>query len=56
MLQAVSILWNYAKKTLDWPLEDNPARGIEKFGPQRAFLAWPDWLLEELANALTAAV
>ncbi|WP_299785763.1 hypothetical protein [uncultured Marivita sp.] len=51
MLQAVSILWNYAKEKLDWPLGDNPAQGVDKFGAQRASLAWPDWLLEELTSA-----
>lgn len=51
MLQAVSILWNYAKEKLDWPLGDNPAHGVDKYGSRRAFLPWPDWLLEELVNA-----
>jgi len=52
MLQAVSILWNYAKEKREWPLGDNPAHGVDKYVSQRAFLAWPaDWLLEELVNA-----
>jgi hypothetical protein len=51
MLQAVSILWNYAKNKLDWPLGDNPTNGVDKFGSQREFLTWPDWMLDALANA-----
>ncbi|WGW02765.1 site-specific integrase [Tropicibacter oceani] len=51
MLQTVSLLWNYAKDTLDWPLGDNPAAKIEKFGAQKEFPSWPDWLLNELPNA-----
>ncbi|WP_374015264.1 hypothetical protein [Phaeobacter sp. A36a-5a] len=51
MLQAVSILWNYAKNKLDWPLGDNPVQGVDKYGAQRSFLAWPDWLLDALSNA-----
>ena len=51
MLQAVSILWNYAKLELDWPLGNNPAQNMKKFGPQRDFPTWPDWLLESLPDA-----
>lgn len=51
MLQAVSILWNYAKYKCDWPLGDNPTQGVDKFGSQREFLAWPDWMLDALAKA-----
>ncbi|QFT96154.1 Phage integrase family protein [Roseovarius sp. THAF8] len=51
MLQTASILWNYAKIKMDWPLRENPAQGVDKFGSQREFLAWPDWMLEALATA-----
>ncbi|SES21808.1 Phage integrase family protein [Tranquillimonas rosea] len=51
MLQVVSILWNYANDTLDWNLGENPTRGIEKYGPQREFPTWPNWLLEEVEFA-----
>lgn len=51
MLQTVSILWNHAKYKLDWPLGDNPAQGVDKYGSQREFLTWPDWMLEALASA-----
>ncbi|MDV7141834.1 hypothetical protein R3X27_03970 [Tropicimonas sp. TH_r6] len=51
MLQAVSILWNYAKDKHDWPLGDNPAQGVDKYGSPRGFLAWPDWMLDALAKA-----
>ncbi len=51
MLQAVSILWNYAKDELDWPLGDNPAARLKKFGTQREYPTWPDWMLDALVNA-----
>ena len=51
MLQAVSILWNYAKHELDWPLGENPAIKMTKYGAQRAFPAWPDWMLCALDDA-----
>ncbi|WP_420380703.1 hypothetical protein [Marivita sp.] len=51
MLQTVSILWNYAKDKHDWPLAENPTKGVDKYGSQREFLTWPDWMLEALAKA-----
>lgn len=51
MLQGVSLLWNYAKNELDWPLGDNPASRMTKYGAQREFPAWPDWLLDALDEA-----
>jgi integrase len=51
MLQAVSILCNYAKYQLDWPLGDNSATKVSKYGKQRAFPAWPDWMLSALDDA-----
>ncbi|HDY95470.1 hypothetical protein LCGC14_0510570 [marine sediment metagenome] len=48
MLQVVSILWNYAKDQLDWKLGDNPAARMEKYGAQREFRTWPDWMLDAL--------
>lgn len=50
-LQMVSLLWNYGAKKLDWPLGPNPASGIDKFGAQREFLPWPDWMVEKLDTA-----
>lgn len=51
MLQTVSLLWNYAKGKLFWPLGDNPASRIEKFGKRREYEPWPAWMIEELENA-----
>jgi hypothetical protein len=51
MLQAVSILWNYAKHELDWPIGENPAAKMTKYGAQRSFPAWPDWMLSALDDA-----
>jgi hypothetical protein len=51
MLQSVSILWNFAKDQLDWPLGDNPAARLEKYGAQKEFRAWPDWMLDALDDA-----
>ena len=51
MLQAVSLLWNYAKEQLDWPLGENPAARIDKYGPQREYPTWPDWMLDALDDA-----
>ncbi|MBQ0800257.1 MAG: hypothetical protein KBT76_00805 [Sulfitobacter litoralis] len=51
MLQTVSILWNFAKDQLDWPLGDNPAARMEKYGAQTEFRAWPDWMLDALDDA-----
>ncbi|MCZ4351573.1 tyrosine-type recombinase/integrase [Roseovarius aestuarii] len=50
-LATVSLLWNYAVKTLDWPLDANPASGIEHFGKQREFEPWPAWLIAKLPTA-----
>lgn len=51
MLQTVSLLWNYAKGKLFWPLGDNPASRIEKFGKQREFEPWPQWMIDKLEMA-----
>ena len=50
-LQIISLLWSYAKLKLDWPVGDNPAAGIEKFGPQKPFEPWPAWLVAKLSDA-----
>lgn len=50
-LQTISIIWNYAKDQLDWPLGENPAARIEHFGKQREFLPWPDWMIAAVAEA-----
>lgn len=51
MLTTVSLLWNYAARTLEWPLPDNPTTGIERFGRQREFLPWPEWMVAALDTA-----
>ncbi|WP_281969080.1 tyrosine-type recombinase/integrase [Roseovarius nanhaiticus] len=51
MLQSVSILWNFAKDQLDWPLGDNPTARVEKYGTQKEFRTWPDWMLDALDDA-----
>ncbi|WP_136441597.1 tyrosine-type recombinase/integrase [Pacificoceanicola onchidii] len=51
MLQTVSLLWNYAKSKLFWPIGDNPASGIEHFGKQREFEPWPAWMVGKLDEA-----
>lgn len=51
MLQTVSLLWNYGKEQLDWPLGDNPTAGIQHYGRQREFEPWPEWMVERLADA-----
>lgn len=50
-LQAVSLLWNFGKNKLDWPMGDNPASGIEHFGKRREYEPWPNWLVEKLPEA-----
>lgn len=34
-LQTISLLWNFGAEKLDWPLGENPAKGIEKYGRQK---------------------
>lgn len=50
-VQVISLLWNYAAKKLDWPIDRNPASGIDLFGKQREFEAWPAWMVEKLVDA-----
>ncbi|QOL80458.1 tyrosine-type recombinase/integrase [Pseudooceanicola spongiae] len=50
-IQVIRMLWNYAKKTLDWPLGENPAAEIKLFGPQRELPAWPEWMVKALPTA-----
>lgn len=49
-VQVVSLLLNFAAKTLDWPIV-NVAEGIELYGKQREFEPWPDWMVSRLAEA-----
>lgn len=49
-LTVVSLLWNYALKE-DWPLGENPATGIEKYGTQNEMEPWPAWLIKKLDEA-----
>lgn len=51
--QTVSLLWNYASKELDWPLGENPARGLGQHKPQRTYEPWPDWMIKALDGAPT---
>ncbi len=50
-IQIVSLLWNYGKLKADWPLGDNPATGIDKYGVQNPFEPWPEWMVGKLADA-----
>lgn len=50
LVQIVSILTNYARKHLDWPI-DNPAEGMELHGQQREYEPWPDWMVNKLPDA-----
>ena len=50
-LQVLRLLWNYARKKLDWPLGENPAEGIDLYGPMRRFKAWPDWMVASLTSS-----
>ena len=49
-IQMISMLLNFAKKSLDWPIE-NVAEGIELYGKQREFEPWPEWMVEKLEEA-----
>lgn len=49
--QTISLLWNYARKELDWPLGPNPATGLAKHTPAREYLPWPDWMVTALETA-----
>ncbi len=51
VVQVISLLWNYAKKHLDWPLGENPAANIELYGKSREFETWPEWLINALPKA-----
>lgn len=50
-IQVISLLWNFGAKKLDWPLGENPASGIEKFGRQREYEPWPEWMVKKLDTA-----
>lgn len=50
MVQILSLLLNFAAKTLDWKVE-NVAEGIELHGKSREFEPWPDWMVAKLDNA-----
>lgn len=52
MVQIISLLLNFARKTLDWKVE-NVAEGIELYGKQREFEPWPDWMIDKLDTAPT---
>ena len=49
--QTISLLWNYARKELDWPLGENPASGLAKHKPARVFEPWPEWMVKALDTA-----
>ncbi|QRZ14686.1 tyrosine-type recombinase/integrase [Paracoccus methylovorus] len=50
LVQIVSILTNFARKTLDWTIP-NPAEGLDLYGKQREYEPWPDWLVSKLVDA-----
>ncbi|MDB6455200.1 tyrosine-type recombinase/integrase [Falsirhodobacter sp. 20TX0035] len=50
MVQVLSLLLNFAAKTLDWKVE-NVAEGIELHGKQREFEPWPEWMIAKLSEA-----
>ncbi|WP_225027680.1 tyrosine-type recombinase/integrase [Xinfangfangia pollutisoli] len=50
MIQVISLLCNFARLTLDWPVT-NPAEGIKLYGTQREFEPWPDWMINALPSA-----
>lgn len=50
-LQTISLLWNYARHKLDWPLGDNPASGIDHFEKQREYEPWPEWMVKKIPQA-----
>lgn len=49
--QTISLLWNYARKELDWPLGENPASGLAKHKPARPYDPWPEWMVKALDTA-----
>lgn len=49
--QIISLLWNYARKELDWPLGENPAEGLGRYKPAREYLPWPRWMVDQLGTA-----
>ncbi|MBK1636578.1 tyrosine-type recombinase/integrase [Rhodovulum adriaticum] len=49
--QTVSILWNYARRELDWPLGENPAAGLAKYKPAKPYDPWPAWMVKALDTA-----
>jgi len=50
-IQIVSVLWNYGRHKLDWPLGDNPAAGWDLYGVQNPFEPWPEWMVKALESA-----
>ena len=50
-LQTVSLLWNYGANKLDWPLGDNPTKGVDHYGKQREYEPWPQWMVDKLETA-----
>lgn len=50
LVQMVSILFNFGRTQLDWRI-DNPAEGMEMFGRQREYEAWPKWMLDAFQKA-----
>lgn len=48
--QTISLLWNYARRELDWPLGENPASGLAKH-KSKPREPWPDWMVKALDAA-----
>jgi hypothetical protein len=51
LLTIVSKMWNYACDTQDWPLGPKPTKGIKRFGKQKSFEPWPQWMIDKPPTA-----
>ena len=51
MVQIIRLLWNFARKELEWEIGDNPAADVALFGKTREFEPWPDWMVKEVTTA-----
>ena len=49
--QTISLLWNYARRELDWPLGDNPAAGLATYKAARPYEPWPAWMIDKVPTA-----
>lgn len=51
LITTISMLWNYAKRELDWDIGENPATQFKRYGTTNPFEAWPEWMVEKLEEA-----